>query len=446
MGLATAKLTLAAKADSDGLTDVRIRFTKDRISRFVNAGVACVAKNWNTKATEVQKKWLLTGHTAHVVDNDHLTDELARARQLIRENPAASADELKALFIKPRDTPDATTAPAAPDFLTYFRLEVVRCEHSGNPRTAAKRRSILTKLENHAGAGQPLPFSRLTPAWVRDWKSAYLARYPDGGLSINKELEVIRTVFKQAVLEQVVPFESNPFLYVKLSRKGSKKRKDRLSEAQVIAFETMPVPPMPPRSRRHWAQFTRDAWLLAYHLQGTRVGDVIELRYGHLRPDRVVFTERKTGKTKSVPRHPRLDAILNRYIAAGPPLPERYLLPLLDHRQTYAQPPSANPETARLQLRTLLKKIESIESALNEWLKRLAPLAGLTDIHLTTHVARHSFANAARLALGGNVSAIKDLLGHGDLATTQAYLAELEEGELDQEAMAVYYRTGTTPV
>jgi len=440
MGLATAKLILSDKPDKgNGLHDVRIRFIKDRVVRYINLGVTCQRKHWNDKADEVQKKWLYTGHTNHQADNAFLTLELERARALIREHPSASADELKGLFSKPREAPAPPPPPVgAPDFLTYFRAEVLRCEKYGNPRTAAKRRTVLGKLEKWAGEGNPLPFSLLTPAWIRDWKAAYLAKYPKGAQSVNKELEVIRTVFKQAVLEQVVPFESNPFLYVKLSRKGGGKRKARLTTEQIAAFEALPIPEKPIRSKKHWAQLARDAWLLAFHLQGTRIGDVIELRLSHVQHDRLVFQERKTGKTKSVIRHPRLDAILDRYIAAGTRDPDRFLLGLLDHRAAYAQSPSTNPEEARLQKQALLKKIESLEATINEWLKRLAKLAGL-DLHLTTHVARHTFANQARVKLRGNVAAIKDLLGHADLATTQQYLAELEEGELDTEALQVYY-------
>src|SRR5690349_9472206 len=112
MGLATAKLVLAVKPDSNGLHDVRIRFIRDRVVRYTNLGIAIQKKHWNEKATEIRNNWILTGDTQHVQHNLDLTAELARARTLIRSHPTATAEELKQLF-RPT-TAAAAPAPAEP--------------------------------------------------------------------------------------------------------------------------------------------------------------------------------------------------------------------------------------------------------------------------------------------------------------------------------------------
>lgn len=448
MGLASAAIVLAPRADAaDGLTDVRLRFSKDRVRRYCNLAVAIEpARHWNPGHDIGKGNYLRGGQAGHrqaVQLNAYLVAELDKGRELIRHHPAASADELKALY-RPTTAPAPAVSPAdaAPDFLTYFEREVVRLESFGNPRTAKKRRSILKRLrERHPGG---LLFAAMTPSWVRDWQAAYLAAHPGGGQTIIKELEVIRSAVKQAAAEKIVPFEANPFHYVKLSRPKAKPRKARMTAAEFARFESMEVPAKRFNTRRHLALLARDAFVIQYYCAGARVGDIIELRERHVLPDRLLFTERKTGKTKSVPRHPRLDAIIAKYLTGEP---DRYLLGLLDHSAAYAQPPAADLATARQQLKRLLAVIECQESQINNTLKKLATLAGI-EAHITTHVARHTFATVARLR-GTPVGTIQEMLNHADISTTQEYIAELEETMLDAATLNVYYdpeESGSTPV
>jgi len=79
----TFKLTLAPKADSDGLHDVRLRrITVNRVSRFQNTGIALALKQWNEKATLLTKNWVRTAHRNHADYNANLLCWLDRAQQL----------------------------------------------------------------------------------------------------------------------------------------------------------------------------------------------------------------------------------------------------------------------------------------------------------------------------------------------------------------------------
>ncbi len=446
MGLATAKLTLAAKPDNDGLTDVRIRFTKDRVSRFVNVGVAILPKHWNrAKDVEVKKNWLFTGHREHAKDTAHLTAELERARDLIKAHPAASADELKAYFQRPR----TAAAGEGPDFIAYYALDLERRALTDNPRTIGRRQTVLDKLRAATG-GTPLPFSALTPAWVRAWRSAFLARYPHGAETIKVELSLIRGVYAQAVADGVWTETRDPFAG-KVAGSKTTPQRARLSAEQLDQFESLPT--LPPRriqeaGRRNWPRLTYYIWLAQLYAQGARVGDVLEWRERHVLPDRLGFTERKTGNTKSVPRHPRLDAILAHFPPTGNP--DAYVFPVLDHRAFYAQPRDPRPLIARQQWKALLAQITSAAARMSVHIKKLARHAGLPAPlaeALTTHSARHTFADLARRRLNGNVAAIKEMLNHSKLSITERYLSQLAEADVHTASLHVYGTlTGTTQV
>jgi len=58
----------------------------------------------------------------------------------------------------------------------------------------------------------------------------------------------------------------------------------------------------------------------------------------------------------------------------------------------------------------------------NELLKDIAGIAGIKNIKVSTHTARHTFAQMA-MDLGVNIEAIAEILGHSDSKTTKSSYA-----------------------
>ena len=81
--------------------------------------------------------------------------------------------------------------------------------------------------------------------------------------------------------------------------------------------------------------------------------------------------------------------------------------------------------------------IETGTALVNRYIKIVAARAGI-EKHITSHTARHSFADAARIELGGNIKAIQEMLNHGQLRTTEIYVSDLTESELDTATLSVY--------
>jgi integrase len=83
-------------------------------------------------------------------------------------------------------------------------------------------------------------------------------------------------------------------------------------------------------------------------------------------------------------------------------------------------------------------EISSRTATVNKSLKKLAKLAGI-ESNVTTHVARHTWADMARKE-GMNIYDISKSLGHSDINITQIYLAELDQTSSDL-AMAMMYNS-----
>ncbi|MGI4871463.1 MAG: phage integrase SAM-like domain-containing protein [Janthinobacterium lividum] len=439
MAVATYTVVLRPARASDGLHAVALRITKDRKAVFANTGAFIQAKHWNPDAEYFKANWVRTGDRSASLYNDTIRDLLTRARELALGESSLTAEQLR-----DRVTGKASAAnPDELDFVDFFARFVARLQAAGNPRTAKRRQSILTKLRAFAALGKPegeparLPFKDLTVSWVKDYQAHLSTHYHNAIHTINKELQIIHTVLKVAIADGLLDYHKDPFLHIRL--KHPKTVKVRLTQDEVAQLEGAATKP-------GWETIARDCWLIQFHCQGTRVGDILELRHRNIGPDRLTYLERKTGKTKNIPRHPRLNAVLARYPLAEGVSPDSYLLPILDYTQPYTQPADPTTPQAVTQQRfaALLLAIESGTALVNRYIKKAAQRVGIEKA-LTSHTARHSFADAARVMLGGNVLAIKEMLNHAQVRTTEMYLSDLQTSELDEATLSVY-GNGTTPV
>jgi len=79
------------------------------------------------------------------------------------------------------------------------------------------------------------------------------------------------------------------------------------------------------------------------------------------------------------------------------------------------------------------RKIASKNALVNRYLKKVAERAELEPEGLSTHVARHSFADYARRE-SGDLYAISKALGHKSLQITEQYLKSFDRDAVDQLA------------
>lgn len=117
--------------------------------------------------------------------------------------------------------------------------------------------------------------------------------------------------------------------------------------------------------------------------------------------------------------------ILSHYHSDGVK-PDDYIFPLLDNDAPFAQFITlADKDRMKPELRHQLYQQVSAKNALiNKYLKKIAEKAEITT-NLTMHISRHAFAHIAQEA-GAESSAIKSILGHSNLATTERYMGSFD--------------------
>lgn len=155
--------------------------------------------------------------------------------------------------------------------------------------------------------------------------------------------------------------------------------------------------------------FARDLFLLSFSLQGISFVDLAYLRKSNLRGNLLTYHRAKTGSPITVALSALAGSIIEQYLPQTEGSP--YLLPIIK-----------NPnENIHLQHRSVLRTY-------NRRLKKLAALTGITE-NLTSYVARHTWATAARRE-DVPIGLISQALGHKTEKTTQIYLADFDYSAL----------------
>ena len=108
-----------------------------------------------------------------------------------------------------------------------------------------------------------------------------------------------------------------------------------------------------------------------------------------------------------------------------------YIFPLLSNDAEYAEyVTQADKDRMKPELRhKMYQDVSSKNALINKYLKKIAEKAEIAK-PLSMHISRHAFAHIAQEA-GAESSAIKNILGHSNLATTERYMGSFDTSKTD---------------
>jgi integrase len=176
----------------------------------------------------------------------------------------------------------------------------------------------------------------------------------------------------------------------------------------------------------------RNTFLLQFYAYGSRISDALTWKKTDVRKEGdlwyLSYTSMKTGTLVDVRLNAKAKELVAYYLVT---VPGPFLLPWL---AKFEYIPSLTDQQNR---ERLIKQVESKTSIVNGQLKEVASKAGL-EIHLTTHIARHTFATLADQVVTDKRK-ISAALGQARFATTEIYLAELRQDDVN-DAMDVLWK------
>lgn len=389
----------SSKKYKDGTSPVYIRCTIDGITSLKQI---CKVKesDWDTRKKRVKQSHPNQLHYNNLITTNYTEIEKNFINNQLNENRQDSRNLLH-------------TQKEEVITLQDFMQEYINELESVQKYSSAKRiNTFLAGVNKYAK--KPINLKRIDEAWIKEYK-AFLYKKGNSYNTIARTINAFSTIFNRAIEADLVaknPVKKQRMTYIK-------SRKEILSKENIIYLINLDLP-------KNTNMFhAKNIFLTQYFLNGTRISDVIMLKNEQITEDRILIIQQKTNAILTIKIIPQLQEILQHYKNN-----EKYLFPFLNNFQTDITSSEAE------QQKSFIKKIESITALINSNLKDIAKKLNL-KINLSSHIARHSFANHADKAILDKRK-ISTLLGHTNFKMTENYLKDLRYDELDEDVASVF--------
>ena len=387
-----------SKPLKDGTFPLMLRVTKDRKRKYVSLGLSLHEKFWDFEKgkpkrncpNKEQIERLIAAKTAEY--NDLIVEMTAQQREYTVETLVSHFHN---------------QVRCATVVELYDKLidDMKRGDKLGNAGVYKYSRTSLLKF---TGQRLQIPFSDIDAVWLRRYEN-WLRTSGCGDTTISQLFRTLRSVFNKAVELQLVKRDYYPFDAYKVSKFDTRTKKRAIAKEDVRKVIALDLSQGYPSER-----LARDIFVFSYFGAGINFADIALLKYGNVRDGRVQYVRKKTGKPINFLLTEEMRNIIAKYQQQGQ-TDEDYIFPILDRRVHRTE-------------QQRYDRTHKVLTNTNRWLRKIGQRVGIE--HLTTYVARHTFATVLKRS-GVNIAIISESLGHSDLSTTQIYLDSFENSQID---------------
>ena len=339
----------------------------------------------------------IKSHPEDVIINNYLHNKILQAKEVVaqleKEGKSITSQIIRSKLLQPK-TYDIFVIGE------NYKSDLLKSGHAGNYK---KYRTILNSLKS---------FVKRDELYFDEIDLDFLARYQTflkkEGLeqnTIHAYVGRIRSLFNKAIQAGIVDIGSTPFINYKI--KQGKVSKERLSIEEIRKIEDLDL------EENSLIWHVKNLFLFSFYNAGIRISDVLLMSWDNIKEGRLVYKMYKTAKPHSLNLLEKPLTILKLYKDRS----NTYIFPFLSDRYDYSDS------------MFLHNQIVSKTALVNKYLKEIAKRAGITK-KITTHTARHSFADIARQKTD-NIYNLSKTLGHSSLKVTEAYLSSFDEKAVD---------------
>lgn len=396
-----------SKANSEGNSPIYFRITVGDKRSYRSTGIWVPEKHWNARKGEVRKS----------IGEDRQTEINTRLQQ-IRTTAQNKINELnrKGNIITTREIKEVvdsnpTSQPAAAKNLLSYARGINDPLEKSSYNYYKKRNTIINHLDTYT-EGRGVDFSKIDRSWVH---SFYTYLREDQGNSKNtaaKAVSILSSFFEAAIKDEVTSYR-NPFRNVTFPKEDIYKEKLTLEEVQRLKDLEL--------NRDTWAYHSRNYWLAQMYMAGMRISDLCKLQKSDISSGRVQYRMKKTKVLKSIAVSPPLQEILDLY---------------KENESTNMFPILRKSVGDYVNDKELSQEIGRLNALINKNLKIVQKKAGIKKT-LSTHIARHTFADLARKD-GWSIYDISKALAHKSILVTQNYLQKLDTESLDKKMESLF--------
>ena len=387
-----------SKPLKDGTFPLMLRVTKDRKRKYVSLGLSLHEKFWDFEKgkpkrncpNKEQIERLIAAKTAEY--NDLIVEMTTQQREYTVETLVSHFHN---------------QVRCATVVELYDKL-IDDMKRGGKLGNAGVYKYSRTSLLKFTGQRLQILFSDIDAVWLRRYEN-WLRTSGCGDTTISQLFRTLRSVFNKAVELQLVKRDYYPFDAYKVSKFDTRTKKRAITKEDVRKVIALDLSQGYPSER-----LARDIFVFSYFGAGINFADITLLKYGNVRDGRVQYVRKKTGKPINFLLTEEMRNIIVKYQQQGQ-TDEDYIFPILDRRVHRTE-------------QQRYDRTHKVLTNTNRWLRKIGQRVGIE--HLTTYVARHTFATVLKRS-GVNIAIISESLGHSDLSTTQIYLDSFENSQID---------------
>lgn len=379
------------------------------------------------------ENWVRGGVRDAKVLNAQLADILAKAKETYKELDKEGEVTTIAL------AKEMNTEIVSPSFLAFARERAQMIYDNGGWRNWRKYCGLINKLEAFRKK------RRMADITVADMTVELLTRFDNflhkwenerepGKLlhpnTIEVQFNILRTLVHRAIEVGIMEASKDPFLVFKY--KGVKTVKEKLDDSEMERIINLELE----EGSLIW--HCKNYFLFSYYCAGIRAADLIQLRWGNVAGSgRLHYQMGKNHKERDLLLVEQAVEILRHYHCEDVKATD-YIFPLLSNDAEYAEyVTQADKDRMKPELRhKMYQDVSSKNALINKYLKKIAEKAEIAK-PLSMHISRHSFAHIAQEA-GAESSAIKNILGHSNLATTERYMGSFDTSKTDETLRNVF--------
>ncbi len=379
------------------------------------------------------ENWVRGGVRDAKVLNAQLADILAKAKDTYTELDKEGEVTTVAL------AKEMNSEVVSPSFIAFARERAQMIYDNGGWRNWRKYCGLINKLDAFRKK------SRMADITVADMTVELLTRFDNflhkwenerepGKLlhpnTIEVQFNILRTLVHRAIEVGIMEASKNPFLVFKY--KGVKTIKEKLDDSEMERIINLELE----EGSLIW--HCKNYFLFSYYCAGIRAADLIQLRWGNVTASgRLHYQMGKNHKERDLFLVEQAVEILRHYHREDAKATD-YIFPLLSNDAEYAgYVIQADKDRMRPELRhKMYQDISSKNALINKYLKKIAEKAEI-EKPLSMHISRHSFAHIAQES-GAESSAIKNILGHSNLATTERYMGSFDTSKTDETLRNVF--------
>ena len=400
---ASIKIVCKKKVLKSGLFPIYLRVTIDRKSTFYSTPYSCKLSEWNNAQCEFTTKY-----------RNHLS--FNKSLRKLKDDASDTVDLLEKKYGQYNlihfDKYYSLKEKKGLSFVNLFEKEIKVFSDNDQVSYAMSMGNALSALRDFKSDLDKYSFENIDFQFLSDFENFLRKRGAnDGGIGVY--MRNIRTIYNKAINYKVVQPQFYPFREFKISKFKKRNIRKALTEAEFQSLLDFDVSTIPA------AKNARFLYIFSFYARGMNFTDLAELKWSDLDHLNFSYTRNKTDVFLKVklPNLPIIDEIFNFYKTYRP-YDTSFIFPILakDLDQYTAE-----------QLRA---RKDSVRCYYNKQLKEILKASGI-EKNITFYTARHTFATTA-LRKDVNINIIKQSLGHKRISTTESYLDDFLDNEVDQ--------------